>query len=152
MIFLGETDMAKKNSKKGFTLVELVIVIAILAVLATVAIPAITPLTTDAKANVDAVNAKTMESILKLALVEESKDSPTSVTLDAQQVFDALYEAKLNIKSSSFVYDTETGSITPVTEAPGTLGVCYLIEFSDESPLSVTDSAGSPITTPSQNN
>ena len=49
--------MTKKNSKKGFTLVELVIVIAILAVLATVAIPAITPLTTDAKANVDAVNA-----------------------------------------------------------------------------------------------
>ena len=67
--------MHMKKNKKGFTLVELVIVIAILAVLATVAIPAITPLTTDAKANVDAVNAKTIESVVKLAIVEASKDS-----------------------------------------------------------------------------
>ena len=144
--------MAKKNSKKGFTLVELVIVIAILAVLACVAIPAITPLTTDAKANVDAVNAKTMESVLKLALVETSKDDSDVETLAPQQVFDALDEAALNIKSSSFVYDTENGSITPVEEAPGNLGASYLIEFSAEAALSVTDSTGSPVTTPSGNN
>lgn len=133
--------MAKKNSKKGFTLVELVIVIAILAVLATLAIPAITPLTTDAKANVDAVNAKTMESILKLALVEESKDSPTSVTLDAQQVFNALYEANLNIKSGAFVYDTATDSVVPTEDAQASTDI-YLIAFGAEDgtkPLVVTD-------------
>ena len=96
--------MAKKSNKKGFTLVELVIVVAILAVLATVAIPAITPLTTDAKANVDAVNAKTIESVLKLAVVEASKDSSTEVELDVQQVYNAIYEANLNIKSSSFAF------------------------------------------------
>ena len=144
--------MAKKNSKKGFTLVELVIVIAILAVLATVAIPAITPLTTDAKANVDAVNAKTMESVLKLALVEASKNDSDVETLDTRQVFDALYEANLNIKSGAFDYDTATGAVTPATDVPGSpTGASYLIEFSAETPLSVTDSAGSAITTPSNN-
>ena len=120
--------MTKKNSKKGFTLVELVIVIAILAVLATVAIPAITPLTTDAKANVDAVNAKTIESVLKLAVVEASKDSSTSVTLDAQQVFNAVYEANLNIKSGAFTYDTTTGSVAPATDETSDANV-YLITF-----------------------
>ena len=134
--------MTKKNSKKGFTLVELVIVIAILAVLATVAIPAITPLTTDAKANVDAVNAKTIESVLKLAVVEVSKDSSTSVTLDAQQVFNAIHEADLNIKSASFVYDTTTGSVAPATDDNSTGG--YSITFSSkdgEQPLTVTSSS-----------
>lgn len=34
--------MAKKNSKRGFTLVELIVVLVILAILATLLIPALT--------------------------------------------------------------------------------------------------------------
>ena len=133
--------MAKKSNKKGFTLVELVIVVAILAVLATVAIPAITPLTTDAKANVDAVNAKTIESVLKLAVVEASKDSSTEVELDVQQVYNAIYEANLNIKSSSFVYNTATGAVVPATEENSGNG--YSIAFGEADSLTVTG-AGAP--------
>ena len=135
--------MAKKSNKKGFTLVELVIVVAILAVLATVAIPAITPLTTDAKANVDAVNAKTIESVLKLAVVEASKDSSTEVELDVQQVYNAIYEANLNIKSSSFVYNTATGAVAPMTDENSSGSGNYSIEFDEAGSLTVTG-AGAP--------
>ena len=134
--------MAKKSNKKGFTLVELVIVVAILAVLATVAIPAITPLTTDAKANVDAVNAKTIESVLKLAVVEASKDSSESVPLDRQQVHNAIHEANLNIKSSSFDYDTATGAVVSPENESGGEDV-YLIKFDEAGSLTVTG-AGAP--------
>lgn len=135
--------MAKKSNKKGFTLVELVIVVAILAVLATVAIPAITPLTTDAKANVDAVNAKTIESVLKLAVVEASKDSSESVTLDAQQVYNAIYEANLNIKNSSFVYDTATGSVEPAADENSNGSGNYSIKFDEAGSLTVADAVTS---------
>ena len=138
--------MAKKSNKKGFTLVELVIVVAILAVLATVAIPAITPLTTDAKANVDAVNAKTIESVLKLAVVEASKDSSTEVELDVQQVYNAIYEANLNIKSSSFVYNTATGAVAPMTDENSSGSGNYSIAFGEADSLTVTG-AGTPADT-----
>lgn len=140
--------MHMKKNKKGFTLVELVIVIAILAVLATVAIPAITPLTTDAKANVDAVNAKTIESVVKLAIVEASKDSPVSVTLDTQQVFNAVYEAEMNIESGSFACTVASGTVVPTTAAAATADT-YLIVFSNEEgadPLTVLSTTGEPIT------
>ena len=140
--------MHMKKNKKGFTLVELVIVIAILAVLATVAIPAITPLTTDAKANVDAVNAKTIESVVKLAIVEASKDSPVSVTLDTQQVFNAVYEAEMNIESGSFACTVASGTVVPTTAAAATADT-YLIVFSNEEgadALTVLSTTGGPIT------
>ena len=58
----------KKNSKKAFTLVELVIVIAVLAVLAAIAIPVITTSINSTKISVMESDAATVEMLLKEAI------------------------------------------------------------------------------------
>ncbi|MBW7571554.1 prepilin-type N-terminal cleavage/methylation domain-containing protein [Caproiciproducens faecalis] len=60
----------RKNNKKGFTLVELVIVIAILAILAAIAIPTVSNVISTANTNVDKANAQTVELALKSAQAE----------------------------------------------------------------------------------
>lgn len=77
------------RSKKGFTLVELVIVIAILAILAAIAIPAVLNVIGKANASSDAANAKTMESALKTAAAMDSPanklDTDSSGTISVEE-------------------------------------------------------------------
>lgn len=61
--------VAKRN-KKGFTLVELVIVIAILAILAAIAVPTVSDVIGTANTNTDATNCQTIELALKSADAE----------------------------------------------------------------------------------
>ena len=56
-----------KNNKKGFTLVELVVVIAILAILAAIAIPVVTSVINSASKSTAASNASTIELAIKEA-------------------------------------------------------------------------------------
>ena len=55
------TKAITKNSKKGFTLVELVIVIAILAILAAIAIPVVNSIINTASRNGALSDAQTIE-------------------------------------------------------------------------------------------
>ncbi len=59
------TKAITKNSKKGFTLVELVIVIAILAILAAIAIPVVNSIINTASKNGALSNAETIELAIK---------------------------------------------------------------------------------------
>ncbi len=54
--------LKKKNSKKGFTLIELIVVIAILAILAAIAIPRLSGFNDKAKDAVADANARTLNS------------------------------------------------------------------------------------------
>jgi type IV pilus assembly protein PilA len=63
-IFKENVKMVK-NSKKGFTLVELVIVIAILAILAAIAIPVVNSIINTASKNGALSNAETIELAVK---------------------------------------------------------------------------------------
>ena len=56
-----------KNSKKGFTLVELVVVIAILAILAAIAIPVVASTIKSAQVSSSKSNAQTIEMAIKEA-------------------------------------------------------------------------------------
>lgn len=87
----------KKNNKKGFTLVELVIVVAVMAILVAVAIPTIGSVTGKAKMSVYNSNAKTIESMLKLAQADADTGDAT-ITVDYKTV---LEDAKLGIKAAS---------------------------------------------------
>ena len=57
--------MTTKNSKKGFTLVELVVVIAILAILAAIAIPVVNSIINTASRNSAISNADSIELQIK---------------------------------------------------------------------------------------
>ena len=96
--------MEKKNNKKGFTLVELVIVVAVMAILVAVAIPTVKSITESAKSSVNKTNAQTIESMIKLAQADEE------AALTADKIDKALTDAQLGITSGSYVYDPTSGA------------------------------------------
>lgn len=125
-----ETALRKSN-KKGFTLVELVIVIAVLAILAAIAIPTVTNIINTANTNVDASNAQTIELALKSSYAEATagtwKDSsnnamdPTKITVtDAltHQGLSADILTTLKESGKHFVYSS--GKITVADSSTGT--------------------------------
>lgn len=119
----------KKNNKKGFTLVELVIVVAVMAVLVAVAIPTVSSITGSAKKSVGETNARTIESMLKLKEAELAKVKDGTVTLNAAEVKEALTAAKLGITTDKFVYDPATGMVTHDDTAGDSQ---ILISFADD--------------------
>lgn len=128
----------KKNNKKGFTLVELVIVVAVMAVLVAVAIPTIGSIKNSATDSVNKSNAKTIESIIKLAETDGTFEDGVT-TLSDSAIAQKIYEAKLGITkpasgdAPTFVYNKKTGAVTVGSDsAPTGDGVSYCtITFTD---------------------
>lgn len=121
-------NTAVKRNKKGFTLVELVIVIAVLAVLAAIAVPTVTNVINSANVNTDKSNAQTIELALKSAYAEAASGTWSGTNPDTLTVDSALQHEGLNsikdmnsrIKQSGgkkFVYNT-SGQI--LCETPNT--------------------------------
>ena len=100
-----------KNNKKGFTLVELVIVVAVMAVLVAVAIPTVGSVVNKADTAVDNTNCRTIESMIKLGAAE----SAASATADGKGAMSAdaidgyLTSAQLGI-DGTFYYDVDSGN------------------------------------------
>lgn len=67
---------SKNKKKKGFTLIELIIVIAIIAILAAVAIPKFSSISKDAKIKSDIANAKTISNAVSALIAEGEIDAP----------------------------------------------------------------------------
>ena len=119
--------MKLTNKKKGFTIVELVIVIAVIAILAAVLIPNLSRLVT--KANESAAMQEA-EAALKLDLIKARGDytnigSNDSNLVDAEGDFVGEYKAKTGenakggeitykVKNNTYtcIFDTETGTWT----------------------------------------
>lgn len=95
-----------KNNKKGFTLVELVIVVAVMAVLVAVAIPTVSSIINSAETSVAESNAKTIESMIKLEQAEADGEE-----FEIQDVLDAIVGAKLGIEKGVFNYTVATGAV-----------------------------------------
>ena len=110
----------KNNNKKGFTLVELVIVVAVMAVLVAVAIPTIGSIKGAADTAVLDTNCRTMESIIKLAEAEKAKDATGTVTIGADEIYTALNNAKLGITSGTYSYLSNGQVISGKTAPTGT--------------------------------
>ena len=127
--------MNKKNNRKGFTIVELVIVIAVIAILATVLVPTFSNVIKDAN---------------DTALLQEVKNEYTNYTVN--------YAASEGFTENLFIlldgkyYEIENGAVkvsgkAPMTGTPGTDAVIFdaatdfvVHAFKDELPASAVDS------------
>ena len=72
MINLSNT-LKKKNNKKGFTLIELIVVIAILGILAALAVPRLTGARDSAAKSVVEADARTIFSDLEIKYAQDGK-------------------------------------------------------------------------------
>ena len=132
--------LKKANGKKGFTLVELVVVIAILAILAAIAIPTINNLIGDANKSTDQANAQTIEVAIKTNIAQvAAKKAGADITggLETGSVKNMLTTTAgtfmlrddiLGCKTTGykFFYNPTDGTVTP--KASGETGEIDLSE------------------------
>ncbi len=122
-----------QNSKKGFTLVELVVVIAILAILAAIAIPVVNSIINTASKNGALSNAQTVELAIKecqaaissrndevyngdtvdgVTIAKASTDNTTNITLEmvatVKGIRDAFKPVNYNGATFSPFWDKDT--------------------------------------------
>ncbi|WP_147633169.1 prepilin-type N-terminal cleavage/methylation domain-containing protein [Turicibacter sanguinis] len=64
--------MNKRNKKRGFTLIELIIVIAIIAILAAIAVPAFGQIREKANVSADIGNARSIYSVVTSLVADET--------------------------------------------------------------------------------
>lgn len=130
--------MLKKNHKKGFTLIEMLVVIAIIAVLVAIIIPTVTSSTTKAAAAVDAANLRSVlgalnsEILVNHTLADEyikDMDAPESKYVPGAELYvvytipgiiDVYYkDADDNYYGLAYLADVaENGSSSISTEKP----------------------------------
>ncbi|MEG2404473.1 MAG: prepilin-type N-terminal cleavage/methylation domain-containing protein [Oscillospiraceae bacterium] len=89
-----------KKSKKGFTLIELIVVLAILAVIAAIAVPTAFGAITDAQIAADTATIESFNSAIRMqgAIIRASKDAVKDNIKNS--FYTAMSNAKINIKDS----------------------------------------------------
>lgn len=106
----------KPNSKKGFTLVELVIVIAILAILAAVAIPVVTSIVGKAKKSAAMEQAAEIQQCVATCYAMESSplDSNKISTVGEAMAYFNMDPTILD--NNDFVYEPNKGKVYSILD------------------------------------
>ncbi len=107
----------KRTNKKGFTLVELVVVIAVLLILAAIAIPTVSGVIARAHKSADEANAKAIETAIKYQIAQNEIENDKT----KNKIGDALATSGMSTDilvceqdGMAFAYDEETNTITIV--------------------------------------
>ncbi|MBN1053409.1 MULTISPECIES: prepilin-type N-terminal cleavage/methylation domain-containing protein [unclassified Clostridium] len=126
------SNQISKKKKKGFTLVELIIVIAIIAILAAIAIPKMGTVKGNANIKADIANAKNVHTAVAGALVdekftdEELKTAIPATNEKIQSRLDAYSKSKVTpgkdfdavIKDGNIIIQVDGKEVYPTPEAP----------------------------------
>ena len=108
---------ARLKSKKGFTLVELLVVVAIIAILVAISIPMVTGALTEARTQTDAANMRAAEGAAMIQyLLEDGGESSKIYTYDANSglVKDAAsFEAASSDVKTGYNQATQSTDIQP---------------------------------------
>ena len=113
----------KKMNRKGFTLVEMLVVIAIIAILVAVIIPTVSSSTSKAKAATDAANLRSAKAAATISALD-GKTSAADLTAEKLGV---PANSKYDGGAFSCTVDTTNGGIT-VTVKYGDNGIDYYAE------------------------
>ena len=108
-----KNDVKNNKKKKGFTLIELIIVIAIISILAAIAIPKFGDVRRNANRNADIATAKNIQNTVLIMLAEDTKKPGDDVSL-AEIIAAMGNEPKSKLdKDNSFDAEINTnGSVT----------------------------------------
>ncbi len=98
------------NNKKGFTLIELIVVIAVLGILAAVALPRIGAVTSDAKVQADAANIKILQEAAETYYAKNGEFP--SVVGDFKEFVPELPSPQDS--SEKFYYNTDDNTVSKV--------------------------------------
>lgn len=98
------------RNKKGFTLIEMLVVIAIIAILVAVVVPTVSDATTKAKAATDAANLRTVLGMLNVEVVNGEKT--------VQEIIDSSLHPTSKVDPDA--------ALCAVFETPGFIDVYYV--------------------------
>lgn len=92
------------RNKKGFTLIELIVVLAVLAIIMAIAVPRFTGVREQAKIDADMA---TLASIAKLAEMEYVRKNGEVATIDLQKLIESNFGGSKDIFQSGLLKDKE---------------------------------------------
>ncbi|MEG2372351.1 MAG: prepilin-type N-terminal cleavage/methylation domain-containing protein [Hydrogenoanaerobacterium sp.] len=109
------------KTKKGFTLVEVIVVLVILAILAAISIPALTGYIDEAKKKQIVAETRTVLVAMQAVASDEYKDGATALdVLKTKWGIDTVTTGKVNTfsdtsKVSQLIGETPKGTVTEIT-------------------------------------
>lgn len=94
------------RNKKGFTLIELIVVIAVLGIISALAVPKFVNIQDDAKASVDAQNLKLIQNAVEIYSAKNG-----SYPSDENGILEFLKEIPEPQSGGNFWYNPDTGEV-----------------------------------------
>ncbi|MBX4258757.1 type II secretion system GspH family protein [Clostridium estertheticum] len=105
-------DVIKKKKRKGFTLIELIVVIAILGILAAIAIPKLSGFTTSSKKQADYATAATIGHAAQAYLVDNPTATPTLDLLKTAKLIPSTTATNAQSSSAAWAITVTTGDVS----------------------------------------